>query len=397
MKILHTSDWHLGKNLEKFSRLYEQENFLKELLAISDEENVDAIVVAGDVYDSFNPPAAAEQLFYFYARELTKGGLRPLVVIPGNHDNPERLSASAPLAMDSGIIIVESINSVIPLGNCGKFKIIKSQEGYFEIDLYGKTLSVIAVPFISEKRIGRILTEKASESEIKEKTNTLLKEHLETLSKNFSENSANIMIGHFFLAGGITSDSEKIIQFGGSSAISPSVLPEKAHYIAMGHLHRPQKIPYKANAYYSGSPIDYSLSETAVKKKVYIADISDECVSVSSRLLSCLFPLKKIRGTYPDVLSSLENLGDNFYAYLEIETTEHLTNLERKALFNTNSRIVEISILGKTEYEKNEEIVTKSFEEEFCDFFEYKNGFRPGKDVIELFLSIVGEGGNETS
>lgn len=101
MRILHTGDWHLGKTLEGRSRLAEQERFLEELVQLADDQQADLILMAGDVYDSVNPPAAAEQLFYDAAARLTEGG-RPMVVIAGNHDQPERVSSITPLVSNRG-------------------------------------------------------------------------------------------------------------------------------------------------------------------------------------------------------------------------------------------------------------------------------------------------------
>lgn len=98
MRILHTSDWHLGRSLENINRIEEQWEFIDQLCEIADEERIDLVLVAGDVYDSYNPSAAAEELFYYALDRLNDGGGRAVVVIAGNHDNPERLCASNPLA-----------------------------------------------------------------------------------------------------------------------------------------------------------------------------------------------------------------------------------------------------------------------------------------------------------
>ncbi len=105
MRILHTSDWHLGRTLEGRSRLEEQVMFIDELCGIVEAEAVDLVLIAGDVFDTVNPPAAAEELFYDALNRLADGGKRGIVVIAGNHDNPERLCAASPLAERNGIIL----------------------------------------------------------------------------------------------------------------------------------------------------------------------------------------------------------------------------------------------------------------------------------------------------
>ena len=98
MKLIHTADWHLGKNIEGHSRLEEQRLFLKDFINICEEEQADIIIIAGDIYDNYNPSAMAEQLFYDTLKQLSRNGDCMTVVIAGNHDNPERLVASGPLA-----------------------------------------------------------------------------------------------------------------------------------------------------------------------------------------------------------------------------------------------------------------------------------------------------------
>ena len=99
MNIMHTGDWHLGKTIEGHSRLPEQELFLNDLVSICEEKQPDMIIIAGDIYDTFNPPAAAEQLFYSTVKKLSRNGDCMVIVIAGNHDNPERLTAAASVLM----------------------------------------------------------------------------------------------------------------------------------------------------------------------------------------------------------------------------------------------------------------------------------------------------------
>ena len=106
MRFIHTSDWHIGKNLEGHSRLEEQEKFCNDFIKIVETNNIDMVIIAGDVYDTSNPPAGAETLFYKTICKLADNGNRCVLVIAGNHDNPERLSAITPLAKEQGIIIL---------------------------------------------------------------------------------------------------------------------------------------------------------------------------------------------------------------------------------------------------------------------------------------------------
>src|ERR1035437_2649810 len=104
MKILHTSDWHLGKRLEGFSRLNEQSAVLQEICDIADSEKAEAVIIAGDLFDTFNPSTEAVELFYHFTKKLTNNGTRPVIAIAGNHDSPERIEAPDPLAPECGIL-----------------------------------------------------------------------------------------------------------------------------------------------------------------------------------------------------------------------------------------------------------------------------------------------------
>ena len=113
MRILHTADFHLGKNLEGFSRMDEQEEFLKDFIKIVKENNIDLVIIAGDIYDNSNPPARAEKMFYSTLKKLSENGERLILVIAGNHDNPERLVAAGPLAREHGIIMIGTPKTII--------------------------------------------------------------------------------------------------------------------------------------------------------------------------------------------------------------------------------------------------------------------------------------------
>ncbi len=128
MKIMHTSDWHLGKYLDgiKNSRLEEQEKFLNEFISIVENENIDMIIVAGDIYDNGNPPAKAERLLYESLKKLSNNGKRPIIIIAGNHDNPERLMSIGPLALDYGIIIIGTPKSLVEIGRYGVCNVVDS-------------------------------------------------------------------------------------------------------------------------------------------------------------------------------------------------------------------------------------------------------------------------------
>ena len=204
MRILHTSDWHLGKLLEGNSRLNEQEKFINDFANVVRENDVDMVIIAGDIYDTSNPPAKAEALFCKALEDISDGGERCVVVIAGNHDNPDRLTSVIPLASENGIIILGTPQDVPITGKFSGFEIVNSKESYFEVRIKNETACVIALPYPSEKRLNDIIFESFDEEEMQRSYSEKIKDMLDKLSKNYREDTINILTSHLYVNGGET-------------------------------------------------------------------------------------------------------------------------------------------------------------------------------------------------
>ena len=158
MKILHTSDWHLGKTLEGRSRLEEQQRFLADFVQIVKEKEVDLVIISGDIYDTFNPPARAEELFYNTLRDISNNGQTGILVIAGNHDSPRRLTSIKSLARKYGVILLGKPRSQISPGQYGEIEVLESEPGYLNIEVKGEEAVVITLPYPNEKRLDEIFT-----------------------------------------------------------------------------------------------------------------------------------------------------------------------------------------------------------------------------------------------
>jgi len=289
MRILHTSDWHFGRNIENFSRQQEQEAFSKELVKIATEEKVDLCIVAGDVFDSFNPPIWAQKLYYETLKNLTDNGVG-VVVAAGNHDSPQGLCSAESLARSCGVVMCEYPLSVAETGDYGKlFAVTESGEGWFALTLKnGEKAVIAALPYPSESRIAKVVEYSEGEENIKADYNKRLGELMNTVCSNFKPDSANVMISHIYVNGGKTSDSERNFQLGGAYAVMGSTIPAECDYVALGHLHRPQKAEgCLCPAYYSGSPMSYSFSEAGYAKSVYVVDIKNHKAEIKTVQLEC--------------------------------------------------------------------------------------------------------------
>lgn len=398
MRFIHTSDWHLGKNLDgvKNSRLDEQEKFIDEFVNIVEENDIDLVIIAGDIYDNGNPPARAEKLFYNALKRISKGGERAVLVIAGNHDNPERLVAASPLAYEHGVIMLGTPKSVLDKGVYGSFEVVDCEEGYIELNIKGEKVVIITLPYPSEKRLAEIFIEDSEDESRRKSYSEKIGELFDKLSQKYREDTINIAVSHLFVVGGETSDSERSIELGGSLAVDVEKLPKKAQYIGLGHLHRPQRVRgTELKAYYSGSPIQYSKSEIGYSKCIYIVDVKPgEEAKIEERFLSNYKPIEvwKCKGVDEAINMCRENSERDVWVYLEIETDEYISQENMKKMNEYKKDIIEIlpKIKGSDEeYIHLENIVERGMDELFKEFYKSLRNVEPDEEIMDLFLKIA--------
>lgn len=398
MRILHTSDWHLGKYLENQSRLQEQESILQDIIDIADEREVELVIIAGDVYDNSNPPAKAEGLLYRTLKKLGKNGERIVLVIAGNHDNPHRLTASTPLAKEHGIILLGNPKSKGEIGAIGKHKILEAGEGYLELEINGQKAVVLTLPYPSEQRLNEVLGDIDDERQLQRNYSEKVGEILGKLSSKFREDTVNIATSHIFVMGGESSDSERVLQVGGGLTVRGEKLSIGAQYIALGHLHKPQRVKSdKVEAIYSGSPLQYSRSEIGYSKCVYIVDIEpSEKAKTEEILLKNRKPIEVWRcsGIQEALEICEKNQDRDVWAYLEIETDKVLNQGDIKTIKKLKPDILSIvPILEEIEIDNEylESMKEKNIIELFKEFYLNQKKVEPTKDFMDLFTEIAGE------
>ena len=389
MRILHTGDWHLGKNLEGASRMDEQELFLNDFVDIVEKNKVDLVIIAGDVYDNSNPPARAEKMFYDTLKKLSKNGERLILVIAGNHDNPERLVAAGPLAMEHGIIMSGTPKTVIQCGEYGQHKVINSGEGFIEVEINNEKAVILTVSYPSEKRLNEVLYGER------------IKSLFDSLEKNYRSDTINLVVSHLFAMGSEEGGSERSIQLGGSYIVNGSCFPKEAQYIALGHVHKPQIVPgTNKKARYSGSPLHYNKKEINITKKCFIIDVkaNEECV-VNEIELKVYKPIEiwKCESISDAIDKCEENKDRNCWVYLEVKCDRYIREDEIKKMKGIKKDILEIipKLQSDEEDESAVTIQEKSFEEIFREFYKKERNIEADDEVVNLLLKLVSEEGDE--
>lgn len=382
MRILHTGDWHLGRTLEGRSRQQEQEQFIDELVEIADAGQADLILMAGDVYDSVNPPAAAEQLFYDAAARLTAGG-RPLVVISGNHDQPERVASVSPLVRRQGITLVG-----MPTSEPVTVHAVRT----------GEIAKIAALPYPSEARLGELLAGESGEDELRLAYSARVGRLMKLLGREFTPQTVNLAMSHIYVLGGVESDSERPIQVGGAYTVDPSALSCGAQYTALGHLHRAQRVKGDGMIRYSGSPLAYSFSEAGQAKSVTMVDVAPGGEPVFEEIyLSCGRPLVnwKSSGGLQEVYSWLDEGRDaNAFIDLELRLTEAMSLNDIQRLRKAREGIIHIRpVYPQMELELEQTARSRMpVQELFRKFYQRQTGgAEPEDELIRLFLELVEE------
>lgn len=309
LRILHTADWHLGQRFYDYDRTEEHEHFLNWLVDVIEKEQIDVLLIAGDIFDVTNPTSAAQRLFYNFLYNATHrvAGLQ-IILTAGNHDSPARLEAPAVLMETFNVSVIGAVkrNSIdnepdwqsviIPLMNRKK-----------EIKGY-----CLAVPYL---RPGDYEIDQTIENPYNSGIYTFYQQ-LYLFAQNQNKESLPIIaMGHLHTAKAVISDSEKGIR-GGLEVVESDAFPQGLSYVALGHIHKAQTVGGKSNMRYSGSPLPMSFSEVNYKHQVIVADIeSHQEVKIQEIPIPRLVDLKRI-GTpvHPlpkkELLQELQNLPD---------------------------------------------------------------------------------------
>lgn len=355
MRFMHLSDLHLGKKVNGYSMIEDQKYIINNILQIIDNEKIESVIIAGDVYDKSVPPVDAVELFNDFLEELENRNLY-VFVISGNHDSPERIAFGNSFMRKSKIFFSPVYN--------GEINAIELNDEYGKINIW-------MLPFIKPLNVRKVYEDKIINT-----YNDAVKTVIDNLK--IDTNERNIMITHQFVTGAERTDSEEI-SVGGSDNIDVSNF-DKFDYTALGHIHRPQNCKSE-RVRYSGTPLKYSFSEAKDKKSATIIDIKEKNnISIKTVPFKPLRDMVEIKGKYNDIMR-LDFYKDTSYRedYMHIILTDEedipdvITKL--RAVYHNIMKVDYDNIRTRTSNKIKEIENIESFSpfELFSDFYKQQN------------------------
>lgn len=322
MKILHTSDWHLGRSLYGRKRYGEFSAFLDWLIQTIEDQGVDALLVAGDVFDTSTPSNRAQELYYRFLCRVASSCCRHVVVIAGNHDSPSFLNAPRELLRVLNVYVVGSMAESLD----DEVIVLRKDEEPKAI--------VCAVPYLRDRDI-RTVEPGETIDDKNAKLVQGLKNHYRDVCEIAEQKRSEfekaghtdipiVAMGHLFTAGGRTVDGDGVreLYVGSLAHVNEDVFPSSIDYLALGHLHVPQSVGRAEHIRYCGSPIPMGYGEATQEKKVVLVEFNSAVPTIRELPVPCFQQLVRIVGSLEDIREKIDKLKkEESLAWLEIEYT----------------------------------------------------------------------------
>ncbi len=364
MKIIHTSDWHLGISLHNASLLEEQKNFVDFLAMTVKEQNIDAVMIAGDIFDHSVSSAEAISLYNETVTKLCNEIGIPVIISAGNHDGAARLASCSELLKKAGLFIFGKLSKEISMVEIN------------DVDIY-------VLPYFNTDEVKALFPEHKISS-YADAMNCVLT----AIKHNFKPGKRNILMCHCFVSGSVLSESDRAAMVGGTSVV-PSEIFNGFDYVALGHLHKPQDRGY--NIRYSGSPLKYSFSESEHKKSVTILNIGEEITFEELEIVPSK-DVRVIRGTYDEIIA-LAEIDQKRDDYIKIEVSDKYAGMEAVELFRTYYNNL-LNISGKiSETEESsltvEELYSLSPDDILKRFYNEVTGSDLVEEQLQLFMEAM--------
>ncbi|BEU03626.1 nuclease SbcCD subunit D [Agarivorans sp. OAG1] len=356
MKFLHTSDWHLGRQLHNQSLLEDQEYVLEQIIQIAQQQQVDVLIVAGDVFDRSVPPSNAVKLLDDTLDKLVNQLNIPVILIAGNHDGAQRLAFASRQMRESGLYISGTLGQQIPA-----IKLAAKD---------GESVVFYPLPYAEPATVREVFECQATSHQ------EAMQVLVEQVKQHDSEGLKKVVIAHCFLDGGDESESERPLSIGGADKISPKLFSD-FDYVALGHLHGPQ---YKGSQQirYSGSPLKYSFSEQHQAKSVTLVELTEDDSKIELIALNAKRDVRIIEG-YLDELLASGSADSHRDDYLMVRL------LDKSAILDAMGKLREVypnvlhlertGLMANTDkLELNREHIKKGEYDMFTDFFAQVSG-----------------------
>lgn len=388
MKFLHTSDWHLGVKTNGKDRLDEQKQVLDEIISIVNYENIDCVIIAGDVFNTASPSADAEELFFDTIQKLSSNGERFVFVLAGNHDDPTRLSAGLPLASKHNIALVSDLEKLkqSSFNQNSPVQVIETGKGYIKIKKNEEIVTIAYLPYPNEVRIA----EKVDGESYAEK----VAEWAKIGANEFAEDSFNIFVSHLFMVGSKTDSG--IVKVGDIMAVPKNIMP-KADYTALGHIHIPQSLG--DNIFYSGAITKLSIGQKNLGVNILESE-QGKLISQKHIDLNNIAKYEKVSvNSIEEAENALAGFDDRDIVELEIIQSSPLSATSLKQLRKNYACISNISLIRSETGVENSKKLSKKLltdEELFRQFYKSVRGFDASEEIVKLFLECKG-GNDETN
>ena len=379
MKILHTSDWHVGKTLARRSRLDEARDVLNEIVEIAERETVDAVLVCGDIFDHIAPSAAAEKIVYDSLVAMEQREI-PVLLVPGNHDHARRWKALEPLLKRFMVQIVPEVRRP----ESGGIVRISSRDNSAE-------LHVAVLPWVLERQFVGARELMGLPGEPFQNYAEEMRLLIEKLCEPLEASACTVFAGHLFVSGSSPGEGQRGLTIGQLYAIAPQALPD-VQYAALGHVHRPQPVAGASRpAYYSGSPLQLDFGEVEQQKSVNIVELKPgQPADVRTEPITGGRRLRDVSGTYEELDALKAELED---AYLRINLKcggpfPGLGDQVRDLLPNA----LEVRLdYPRQETQAEARIRGLTHRQQYAHYLREKQGIEPLKDELDLFESLLAE------
>jgi exonuclease SbcD len=377
VRFLHTADWHVGKPLRGRSRMDEYAKALEQVAGIALDRKVDAVLVAGDVFDSLAPPPEAEKLVYDFLARLLPERIA-CVVIAGNHDHPRKLAALATLLERLRIHVRPDVRPP----DQGGVVAVASRDGKEEA-------RIAVLPFVPERKVVDACTVMDAEHKWFDTYGKRIEDILAALVKGLPADTVNLVLAHLLVAGARVGTGERELHLGQIYGVNPQQLPSSVQYIGLGHLHRPQEILAPAKTRYPGSLIELDFGEQEQDKSVVVLDARPqrppgvELVEVTAGRR-----LRTVEGT-PDELQRLADERSSDYLRVTVKAEAPTPGLaERVKELLPNALEVTVDHPregGKGQDERGKGRVKLAPAQLFAAYYEYRHQTPPPRELQQLF------------